>query len=298
MRRDPFRDEPIFAVRDSARDSEATGRTVSRTRSRSIFPRSAASSIARATRFSAPTAAMTAGTVSAKCASPTRQARRGMIVPLELPIRGLCRGCGGRGEVWTEPCAACSGSGHSLVRHPIRVSVPQASATAPAFVSRSRRRTRPLSVSNSGSRSQPDPAPTSGRMSVKAPQTPEAQSADSHVDLVGVLFMVWGSLTILIGASTLALGMAAASLISAAAEAGRGQFAASLTAATFTVFALIAIVWGAATSPSASSCGEGDTGRVSPRFSCIGRSAAVALWHRAGRLRAVGPSARGKQKAV
>ena len=57
--------------------------------------------------------------------------------------------------------------------------------------------------------------------------------------------MVWGGLTILIGASTLALGMAAASLISAAAEAGRGQFAASLTAATFTIFALIAMIWGA-----------------------------------------------------
>jgi len=80
---------------------------------------------------------------------------------------------------------------------------------------------------------------------VQAAQTPEARSADSHVDLAGVLFMVWGGLTILIGASTLALGMAAASLITAAADAGRGQFAASLTAATFTVFALIAIIWGA-----------------------------------------------------
>lgn len=74
---------------------------------------------------------------------------------------------------------------------------------------------------------------------------PAARSTDSHVDLVGVLFMVWGGLTILIGASTLALGMAAASLISAAAAAGRGQFAASLTAATFTMFALLAMAWGA-----------------------------------------------------
>ena len=82
-------------------------------------------------------------------------------------------------------------------------------------------------------------------MPVQAAQTHEARSADSHVDLVGVLFMVWGGLTILIGASTLALGIAAASLITAAADAGRGQFAASLTAATFTVFALIAIIWGA-----------------------------------------------------
>jgi hypothetical protein len=79
----------------------------------------------------------------------------------------------------------------------------------------------------------------------KPPHSPELPSSQSHVDLVGVLFMVWGGLTILIGASTLALGMAAASLITAAADAGRGQFAASLTAATFTVFALIAIIWGA-----------------------------------------------------
>lgn len=57
--------------------------------------------------------------------------------------------------------------------------------------------------------------------------------------------MVWGGLTILIGASTLALGMAAAALISSAAQAGRGQFAASLTAATFTVLALLAVLWGA-----------------------------------------------------
>jgi len=90
------------------------------------------------------------------------------------------------------------------------------------------------------------PAAAGGRsLLVKAPHTPDPRSAESHVDLVGVLFMVWGGLTILIGASTLALGMAAASLISAAAEAGRGQFAASLTAATFTIFALIAMIWGA-----------------------------------------------------
>jgi len=79
---------------------------------------------------------------------------------------------------------------------------------------------------------------------VKVHHAPPLRSPESHVDLVGVLFMVWGALTILIGASTLALGMAAASLISAAADAGRGQFAASLTAATFTVFALLAMLWG------------------------------------------------------
>lgn len=83
-------------------------------------------------------------------------------------------------------------------------------------------------------------------MPANGSHVPTVHSAASQVDLVGVLFMIWGGLTILIGASTLALGVAAAALISAAADAGRGQFAASLTAATFTVFALLALVWGAA----------------------------------------------------
>lgn len=81
---------------------------------------------------------------------------------------------------------------------------------------------------------------------MKAPHAPALRNPQSQVDLVGVLYLVWGGLTILIGASTLALGMAAASLITAAAQAGRGQLAASLTAATFSLFAVLAIVWGAA----------------------------------------------------
>ncbi len=64
------------------------------------------------------------GTVMRELRLSNREARRGTIIPLELPIRGTCRRCGGRGEVWTEPCLDCCGSGDSLVRHPIRVSVP------------------------------------------------------------------------------------------------------------------------------------------------------------------------------
>jgi len=71
-----------------------------------------------------------------------------------------------------------------------------------------------------------------------------ARSADPHVDPIGVLFVVWGGLTILIGASTLALGVAAAALISSSAQAGRGQIAASVTAVTFIVLALLAVIWG------------------------------------------------------
>lgn len=54
----------------------------------------------------------------------TREAWRGAVVPIELPLRGTCQSCGGRGEVWTEPCAACRGSGDALLRHPVRLSVP------------------------------------------------------------------------------------------------------------------------------------------------------------------------------
>src|SRR5258708_7057269 len=82
------------------------------------------------------------------------------------------------------------------------------------------------------------PAPSNARI-------PAPLARLSPVDLVGVLFMIWGLLTILIGASTLALGVAAAALINSAARSG-GSFAAGVTAATFTTLALMAVLWGAA----------------------------------------------------
>jgi hypothetical protein len=69
----------------------------------------------------------------------------------------------------------------------------------------------------------------------------------SHVDFVGVLFIVWGLLTALVGLSTLALGIGAVTLITSASRGGTGgEFAAGLTAAAFTTLAVIAIIWGAA----------------------------------------------------
>jgi hypothetical protein len=67
----------------------------------------------------------------------------------------------------------------------------------------------------------------------------------SHVDLVGVLFIVWGLLTTLVGLSTLALGVGSVSLITSASRGG-SHVAAGLTAAVFTTMAIIAMVWGAA----------------------------------------------------
>jgi hypothetical protein len=67
----------------------------------------------------------------------------------------------------------------------------------------------------------------------------------SHIDLLGILFIVWGLLTALVGVSTLALGVGAVALITSANREG-GQFAAGLLAAAFTALAIIAIIWGSA----------------------------------------------------
>jgi len=64
---------------------------------------------------------------------------------------------------------------------------------------------------------------------------------------VGVLFIVWGLLTTLVGVSTLALGVSAVALIpSASRGGGAGGFAAGVTAAVFTTLAIIAMLWGTA----------------------------------------------------
>ena len=68
----------------------------------------------------------------------------------------------------------------------------------------------------------------------------------THVDFVGILFIVWGLLTTLVGVSTLALGVSAVALIASTSRGGGSQVAAGLTAAIFAALAIIAIAWGAA----------------------------------------------------
>ena len=68
----------------------------------------------------------------------------------------------------------------------------------------------------------------------------------THVDLLGVLFIVWGLLTALVGLSTLALGIGAVALITSGARGGGSEVAAGITAVAFTTLAIIAMVWGAA----------------------------------------------------
>jgi hypothetical protein len=65
----------------------------------------------------------------------------------------------------------------------------------------------------------------------------------THVDFVAILFVVWGALTAIVGVSTFALGIGAASL--AASDNSGAQVAAGLTAGAFIALAVISILWGA-----------------------------------------------------
>jgi len=48
----------------------------------------------------------------------------GTVVPLHIPLRGICAACGGRGEVWQEWCADCAGTGEVVSEHGLRLRVP------------------------------------------------------------------------------------------------------------------------------------------------------------------------------
>jgi hypothetical protein len=65
-----------------------------------------------------------------------RQAGAGTAVPLEVPVRSTCRACGGRGEVWSEVCGRCEGSGHALHQHRLTVSVPAGVVDGESFTFR------------------------------------------------------------------------------------------------------------------------------------------------------------------
>jgi DnaJ-class molecular chaperone len=71
--------------------------------------------------------------ITAQVCVTNGEAFHGTTVPLELDLRGTCRGCGGRGETWTEPCTSCCGTGDAIVRHTVSVSVPPRVADGATF---------------------------------------------------------------------------------------------------------------------------------------------------------------------
>ncbi|MFN7984980.1 MAG: hypothetical protein U0Q11_24315 [Vicinamibacterales bacterium] len=123
MKRDPYRDEPVFAMRDVTHSAEAAPDCF-RDEVAIDFP--SVDGLVDRVRDSFLGGDVPDGPcmLTHEVRLSNGEARRGAIVPLELPIKGTCHSCGGRGEVWTEPCLTCCGSGDWLVHHPIRVSVP------------------------------------------------------------------------------------------------------------------------------------------------------------------------------
>jgi DnaJ-class molecular chaperone len=62
--------------------------------------------------------------LSAELHLSPREAFTGVTVPLTVPVRKVCVACGGRGEVWSDPCEPCDGTGEALARHAVRLVVP------------------------------------------------------------------------------------------------------------------------------------------------------------------------------
>lgn len=53
------------------------------------------------------------------------QAGSGAMVPLDVKVPRTCPCCGGRGEVWSEPCEPCDGQGQELQSQRLTVAVPR-----------------------------------------------------------------------------------------------------------------------------------------------------------------------------
>ena len=72
-------------------------------------------------------------TLKTEVSLSSRDAARGTVVPLEVPLRGTCALCGGRGETWPEPCGSCCGTGESPVQQRVLLSVPPGVADGARF---------------------------------------------------------------------------------------------------------------------------------------------------------------------
>lgn len=62
-----------------------------------------------------------------------QQAGAGAMVPLDVRVLHTCANCGGRGEVWSDPCASCAGQGHEPHYERLTVSVPAGVAHGDRF---------------------------------------------------------------------------------------------------------------------------------------------------------------------
>ncbi len=75
---------------------------------------------------------------------------------------------------------------------------------------------------------------------------PVASPMTRHADLLAILYLAWGALTLVVGVSVLILALGAAAIIASGDQPGHSAgFAARVTAVTFFLFGASCVVWGA-----------------------------------------------------
>ena len=63
-------------------------------------------------------------TTHAEITISASEAGAGTMVSLDVNVPRTCACCGGRGEVWSEPCVPCHGRGQQLQQQRLTVAVP------------------------------------------------------------------------------------------------------------------------------------------------------------------------------
>jgi hypothetical protein len=82
-------------------------------------------------------------------------------------------------------------------------------------------------------------------MNGSTPASP-ASPMTRHVDLLGILYLTWGALSLVVGISVLILALGASAIIASAAQSGHtAGFAARVTALTFFLLGAGGVAWGA-----------------------------------------------------
>lgn len=72
-------------------------------------------------------------TAHVEIAISASQAGAGALVSLDVQVPRTCGCCGGRGEVWSEPCGPCEGKGQELLPQRLTVAVPAGVADGDRF---------------------------------------------------------------------------------------------------------------------------------------------------------------------
>ena len=72
-------------------------------------------------------------TANAEITISAYQASCGALVSLDVNVSRTCAQCGGRGEVWSEPCEPCAGRGQALQMQRLMVNVPAGVADGHCF---------------------------------------------------------------------------------------------------------------------------------------------------------------------